>query len=335
MRISGATAGLRGAGVLMGMTAGMLAAVLAALPQQAAASTLEVNDYYVIPDDDHSFNKLAGYVWPEVTELNFLVNVGVDGFAGEEKVELFIAVSDEDGGLVIKDKLKFFLPAGTHDLVFPGFVNTADYFGSRVLTVEFELSLKGAEAYKASLQLNLTGPDPPEVNIVALEVYSYEGGPYATWFRPGEQFIIDALYEIEGNASEAQPVVELFCMMEEDSYILSPESGYSTLDNHRGMLEVEGADGRYRLQAVGFLPFVFAEPYAYEHEFRFILSVDFGRGARTSRTYNGEIYDNHAGEHRYAGELEDRLIELNPPWIWIVQQVPHDYDWEDGRRNRR
>ena len=102
--------------LLLGVVMGLL--ITAGSPAGAADRHVEILDFYVYPDETPRFNKLAGYVWPEVKALNALVEVDVGGYTGEQKIDLFMVVLDEEEEVVSKLKGKHWLPTGGHELLF-------------------------------------------------------------------------------------------------------------------------------------------------------------------------------------------------------------------------
>ena len=288
---------------------------------RAADRRIEITNFYVYPDDIHNFNKLGGYVWPDVTELNALVEVQLAGFRGEQKLNVFLVVYGEDEQVIYKEKAKHYLPVGEHDVVFARFIDTAAFFGERWFEMEVELSMKGVKPVKAHTGFSLEGPDEPDVDILELELYRLDGGRFDTRFRPGGGFIFEAQIEIEDNESEVEPSVTIYCAMEEDSFNIGPEfenqQYYEQWDSRVFFV----GNGRFLVVARGFLPYLFEETWQYEHPFRVYITLDYGHGVETTDYVRATIYDLNYGDHRYAEDAADRLIRLDRASSWTFRRL--------------
>ena len=83
----------------------------------AQQHSIAIDEFYIYPEASPDFNKRdGGFAWPEVERLNALARVSLSGFSGETKVDAFLVIHDDEGGLVGKHKAKHFLTAGTHDI---------------------------------------------------------------------------------------------------------------------------------------------------------------------------------------------------------------------------
>jgi len=297
----------------------LLAGVSSAADRQAA-----ILDFSVYPDQSPSFNKLAGFTWPEVEELNALVRIDLAGFIGEQKVDLFMVVRDDDDEVISKHRGKHWLPAGEHDLLFPEFIRTDSVFGERTLYLEVELALRGAAPVYDELAFDITGPGEPEVDIWDIEIYNPEQKRKNHSFAPGEAFVVEAVIEIENNESTVQPELVLFAMMEEDGYLVDPDLSYQPYKVHWDMREVDFTEGVYEVRAAGVLPMFFAEPYNFSHDWRVYVIVDFGPGAVTSDYRRAELRDFQTGSHRESDELADRLIEIERSYRWETRRLRGD-----------
>lgn len=295
--------------------------VLHAGAAQAADRSIEISDFYVYPDDNHNFNKLGGYTWPDVTELNALVEVKLAGFRSEQKLDVFLVVYDEDEQVLFKKKAKHYLPVGEHDIVFARFIDTAEFFGKRSFEMEVEVSMKGVKPQKAHTGFSLEGPDEPDVDILELELYPLEGGRFDTRFRPGGGFVFEAQIEIEDNESEVVPTITVYCTMEEDSFMIGPDFEYQEYYEQWDSRGGFSGNGLFRLKASGFLPYFFEETWQYEHPFRVYLTVDYGFGVETQDYARATIYDLDSGDHRYAEDVADRLIRLDRANGWIIRRI--------------
>jgi len=303
------------------MAAGL---ALAATVAGAQDRSLAVNDFYVYPDDGVAFNKLGGYRWPDVKELNALVRVELGGFDGEERLDMFLAIQDADdpdGPVIGKSKLKFYLPAGEHDCVFPEIINTGDYFGDRSYKLTVEASLKGVQPVYDEFYFDVTGPDPPEVDILDINIYNPATGADTGYFSPGDEFAVEAVIEIEDNDSDIQPTIVLFAMMEEDAHLIDPELSYQPDTRHWASRPLGDTEGVFEIRANGHLPYFFYDAYAFSHDFRVYAIVDFGPGAVTSDYARSELWDYGAGEQRYSDDIIDRLIELDRGHLWSVRRM--------------
>jgi len=297
---------------------------LAAGAAQAQDRSLEITEFYVYPDNTASFNKLDGYRWPDVQELNALVRVMLGGFSGEERLDLFLAIQDADepdGPVIGKSKLKFYLPAGEHDCVFPEIINTGDYFGERSYKLTVEAALKGVKPLYDEFYFSVTGPDPPAVDILDVDIFNPEVGANTGYYSPGDEFAVEALIEIEDNDSDIQPTIIFFAMMEEDAHLIDPELSYQPYDRHWASRPLGDTEGVFEIRAYGHLPYFFYDSYAFSHDFRVYAIVDFGPGAVTSDYARSELWDYNAGEQRYSEELIDRLIELDRGHLWSVRRM--------------
>jgi len=285
---------------------------------------LEISAFYVYPAESPEFNKIAGFAWPDVKELNALVRVDVGGYSGEELVNLFLVVFDEDDKVLAKLKGKHILPAGEHELLFERFTSTEQFFGDRRFQAKVEASLKGAQPAQAETTFDISGPDPPDVDIYYIDIFNPQGAQHYQQFMPGDEFSVEAEFEIARNESSISPKIILYGAMEEDSYQIDPELDYQPYETQWDTLEGDEHGGIYRLRASGRLPYYFAEPYDYRHPFRIYLIVDFGSGARTLDYKRAELIDYNAGEQRSTDDVANRLIELNRSYTWEVQRVRGD-----------
>lgn len=298
------------------------------LPAAAPAQDrhAEITDFYVYPDESPRFNKLGGFAWPDVEELNALVRVDLGGFRGEEKVDLFMVViddesDDEDELIVSKHKLKFFLPAGEHDLVFPRFIRTDGVFGERTFRLKVELGFKGTAPQYSEIGFDITGPEAPDVEILDVELRNPQESYRTSYFGPGDEFEIEALIEIGSNESSVEPQLIVFAMMEDDAFLIDPELNYQPYSAHWDRLTVPWQEGVFEVRARGHLPYFFAEPYNYFHDWRIYVILDFGPGEVTSDYIDGQLQDGNAGEHRATDELSERLIELDRAGSWEVRRL--------------
>lgn len=290
---------------------------------RAQAFSLEITDLDVYPDNSPNFNKLGGFSWPDVKELNALVRVNLDGFNGEQRVDLFLALQDGDDPdepVISKRKLKFYLPAGQHDCVFPRFISTGDYFGERSFKLTVEASMKGVKPVYDEMSFSLTGPDAPKVDIISVDIINPAPGGSAAYFSPGDEFDVDALIEIEDNESSIPPTIILFAMMEEDVNLIDPELSYQPYDKHWASRPLDDTEGVFEIRAGGHLPYFFNNAYDFSHKFRVYAIVDFGPGEVTSDYARSELWDYNAGEERYSEDVADRLIELDRAHLWSVSR---------------
>jgi len=291
---------------------------------QAQTFSLAITDLDVYPDNSPNFNKLGGFSWPDVKELNALVRVELDGFRGEQRVDIFLAVQDSDDPdepVISKHKLKFYLPAGEHDCVFPQFISTGDYFGERNFMLTVEASMKGVKPVYDELGFSLTGPDAPNVDIISVDISNPAPAGDAGYFSPGDEFEVNALIEVEDNDSYIEPTIILFAMMEEDAHLIDPELNYQPYDAHWSSRPLGDTEGVFEIRARGHLPYFFYDAYNFSHDFRVYVIVDFGPGEVTSDYARSELWDYDAGEERYSDDLVDRLIELNRSHLWSMRRL--------------
>ena len=324
------------------LTIALLGLVLGTNAATAADTTyeLEILDFYVYPTDDDelkNLNKLGGYTWPEVTQLNALIKVRVGGFAGEEKVDLYMVVLDEDEEVVSKHKGKHYLPPGEHSLVFPHFISTTDVFNRRDFELEVEADMKGVKPVYDDLNITLEGPEAPEVDILELDIYDTEDDFGQTYFQPGDQFVFEALFEVEDNDSDVAPEVIIFAMVDEDAFLIDPEMNYQPFDAHWDSRRMDSTEGLFRVRAEGILPLYFSDYHDLTHDWRVYLIVDFGEGATEMDYEASTIFDHDSGEDRYSEELADRLIEIDRGYLWEVKRLRGDRPdtdrfWENERR---
>jgi hypothetical protein len=291
------------------------------LAARAEVPHCTITEFYVYPAESPEFNKLAGFTWPQVNQLNALVRVDVGGYSGEQKVDLFLVVFDENDQIVSKHKGKHFLAAGTHDLLFTDFISTASVFGEHNFMAKVEASLKGCEPVQREHSYSITGPDPPDVEILDISVFSPLRGRADQQFFPGDEFRVEAEVEVSNNASDVAPKLILYGMLEEDSYTVDPTYEYQPYELQWDSLTADGQNGVWRIAANGHLPLYFAQPYDFRHPFRIYMIVDFGGQARTIDYERAELLDYDSGEQRKSDEVTDRLIELDRSYSWEVRQM--------------
>lgn len=308
-------------------------ALLAALAISAAPAlaqgttrTLEVEQFYTYPGEGSDMNKLEGFVWPDVDELNALVHINAGGFSGEEKISFFLVVTDpeRDDEVISKHKSNHYLPAGSHDIVFPGFMRTGDYFGERVFDLRVEADMDGVAPQQARTSFALEGPDPPEVDILDILIYNPEGGREVHSFEPGGQFAVEVTVEIEDNPAGASPTVVLMAVMEDDIYVTDPELDTQAYTEHWDAKKLSYGEGVIRVRAEGFLPLFYAEPFRFHHDFRVYAIVDFGPGATTTDYASAEVIDFDTGDHRRSEEVRPRLVELERAYKWEADRLRGD-----------
>ncbi len=283
----------------------------------ATTRSCAITQFYAYPGGDGDMNKLAGLAWPEVETLHALIKVELAGLRGEEKISVFLAVTDpeNDDAVVAKFKSKHFLPNGTHDIVFPDFLRTGSVFGKRGFDLHVELDLAGVKPVTQTTSFVVTGPDPPEVDIADLLLYNPAGDKNDRHFEPGDEFALEATVEIEGNDGGAQPRLIVLGVLEDDIYETDPGEAQA-YDAHWDSRAVDAGNGVYRLTARGFLPLFFASPYDLRHYFRLYVIVDFGPGFEQEDYVLGEIIDYHSGDSRRSDNIQDRLIELQRGYQW-------------------
>jgi hypothetical protein len=109
--------------------------------------------------------------------------------------------------------------------------------------------------------------------------------------------------------------------MEEDWHLIDPDMSYQPYEMHWDKRELEISEGVCEVRARGRLPYFYAEPYRFAHDWRVYVIVDFGPGAITSDYEWAELWDHNSGSHRASEELADRLIELDRAYRWEVRRL--------------
>jgi hypothetical protein len=297
----------------------LLALALVTLPAAAAGTTRSctITQFYVYPGAGGNMSKQAGLVYPDVDALDALVRVDLAGVPDNTKVSVFLVIfSPEDGNSVVRKlKSQHFLPSGTHDIVFPGFLRTGEVFGEHGYDAKVEVSLDGVKPVQQTTSFVITGPAPPDVDIVDLLLYNPTGGRSDDHFEPGDEFTLEATLDIEDNASGVKPKLVVLAVMEEDMYETDPNEAQSQ-DAHWDSRVVDASNGVYQLSVSGYLPLFFADPWQFRHDFRVYVIVDFGPGYEKRDYALGELQDYHSGDNRRTDRLADRLIELNRSYQW-------------------
>ena len=295
-----------------------------AIPAAAADTTrtCAITQFYAYPGGDADMSKQKGLAWPKVETINALVRVELTGLRFEEKVSVFLVVTDpeDDDEVLVKLKSKHFLPNGEHDIVFPEFMRTSDVFGRRGLDLHVEVSVDGVKPVTKKTSFVITGPEPPEVDILDLLLYNPDGGKTDDHFEPGDQFTFEAIIDIEENDGEAQPKLIVMAVMEEDMYDTDPGRAQSQ-QAHWDSRSVRGDDGVYRLTASGYLPLFFQNSWDFRHPFRLYVIVDFGPSYETEDYALGQLVDYHNGDSRRSDNLTDRLIELDRAYKWTWDRL--------------
>jgi len=287
---------------------------------RAADRNAELLGFYVQPAT-LDYNKLQGFAWPDVKEMDAVVRVRLAGIKREEKVTVFLVLFDEDDEVFKKEKQKVWLPEGEHDIVFPDLISTGSVLGDRDFRAEIEVSMPGSLVLRDELDFSITGPDPPDVSILEMELYNPEENRGYSQFSPGDEFVLNALIEIQDNETEIEPSIVLYAAMEADVFELNPELDYQPYDEPWESRQFQVDEGTYRLTAGGHLPYFFTDPYRGDHEFRIWLIVDFGPGAETEDYLLEELQDYSAGEHRASDDMHDKLIEIAPGYTWELRRV--------------
>ena len=84
-----------------------LALVMASAPARAADRTIAITGLSAFPaQSPGGVNKLAGLRWPEVKSLSLEVKLETAGYEGEQKVDLFLVLLDEQDEVVQKLRQK-------------------------------------------------------------------------------------------------------------------------------------------------------------------------------------------------------------------------------------
>jgi hypothetical protein len=159
------------------------------------------------------------------------------------------------------------------------------------------------------------------VDILEMEIYNADPAARASYLRPGGEFAVEALIEIEDNESNIAPDIIVFAMMEEDAHLIDPELSYQPYERHWASRPLDDGEGVFSLRVFGHLPYFFYEPYTFSHDFRVYLIVDFGPGNVTTDYARSELWDYDSGDHRYSEELLDRLIEIDRSHMWQVRRL--------------
>jgi len=295
---------------------------LPGLPAQAQDRHLAITEFYFYPEESPRFNKLKGYAWPEVKQLNALVRAEIGGFSGEERVNAFLVVRDaeDEDEIVAKEKLKCFLPAGEHDMVFRDMLHTDEYFDEHSFIATVELDMDGVKPVYDETAFVITGPEAPDVEILDMTILP-TAADAGGGFTPGDGFEINALIEIENNKSSLEPTVILFAAMDEDLYLVDPELNYQPYETHWDKHPLGYSEGVFAVKAEGRLPYYFAEPYDFNHDWRVYVIVDFGPGEETMDYVTDSLWDHNNGELRITDDLQYRLIELDRAYEWNVRRM--------------
>jgi len=296
-----------------------------------ADNQLEISEFRLYATGSEEFLGETRFEWPEVEELNALTTISMAGFPREQKVDFYLVVFDNDREddrgkptVYYKDKAKHYLPAGTHDIVFPAIMRTDELMGRRSFTAEIEVSTTGVLPSRAEFSFVVIGPDPPEIDLVDLAIWHPLDDQRNQQFSPGDEFLVSALIEVEENVSNIKPNLVIYAMMEEDQFLVSPELDYQPYEEHWDVRSVELNDGLYEVRATGQLPVCFAEPFDFSHAFRVYVVVDFGPGVTASDYIRETLYDYDTGSHRQSDEMLDRLIHLDRGYQWEIRRVRGD-----------
>lgn len=294
---------------------------------RADAPSIEITDFYFYPAAQQKAVAQSDFNWPEDGEINAVLEFETAGYARSAKVELFLVIfdaerDDEDHERVFaKTKGKYNLKAGPQRIVFDRVLDVKSVFGERHFTAKVEAALKGAATAREETEISIYGPDPPDVDILDLELYSSAGGRGDERFAPGAAFTFEATIEIGANESKVAPQVLIYAAMEEDSYLIDPELEYQPYSEHWDVTVTPQYDGEFRLRARGSLPSYFAEPYEVHHPFRVYLYVNFGSGYKTSDYARGEVYDPRPGDNRSNDDLAARTILLSRGYTWDIKRI--------------
>ncbi|MCC7477160.1 hypothetical protein IT575_01770 [bacterium] len=316
----------------------VLAAILllGCLPVPAAAAessrSLEILDFYLYPDDRTEKRKTE-FGYPDVREISAVVQVKAEGYKAEENLTVFLVIFDEDDKTVQKHKVRFKLPAGTHDLVLNDIMATSDSLAERRLSCKVEVTLKGSLPAKDELDFSVSGPELPRVEIRDMLLYNPALGRNSSTFDPGDSFILELEVEISDNPARMAPTLVLYAVSEEDAYDTDPHETYQPFNENWDRLKLSsakdgGVEGLYRLTAEGRMPRFYAQPYDSAHEIRIYAIVDWGlpepgrfSGQETEDYASGEVFDYYPGESRASQDLRDRLVELRRAYTWQLSRV--------------
>lgn len=288
---------------------------------RADAPAVEITDFSFFAAADKSAQARSDYSWPDDTAISAAVELETSGYSKSSKVELFLVVFDEKDQVFAKTKGRYDLKAGPQRIVFDSVLNTRGIFGERSFRAKVEASMKGAATAREETELTLNGPDPPDVDIVDLELYNGAAGRDNTTFYPGSQFALEATIDVGKNESQVEPQVMVYAAMEEDAYLIDPELEYQPLYDHWDITKLPACDGEFRLRARGSLPNYFAEPYEVHHPFRVYVYVNFGGGIKTSDYARAELTDPRPGDNRVSNELSDRSILLQRAYTWEFKRL--------------
>ncbi|MBN2083366.1 hypothetical protein JW859_14310 [bacterium] len=295
---------------------------LPGLPAQAQDRHLAITEFYFYPAEAPRFNKLKGYAWPEVKQLNALVRAELSGFDGEERVNVFLVIRDaeDEDDVIKKEKLKFFLPAGEHDMVFADVLHTDEFFDEHAFIATVEVDMGGVKPVYDEITFDITGPEAPDVEILDMTIVPTAADPGAG-YSPGDGFEVNALIEIQDNKSALEPTIILFAAMDEDLYLVDPDLNYQPYETHWDMYPLGYTEGVFAVRAKGRLPYYFADAYAFNHDWRVYVIVDFGPGEETMDYVADSLWDHNNGEQRISDDLQYRLIELDRAYEWDVRRM--------------
>jgi hypothetical protein len=263
----------------------------------------------------------GGYVWPDDAAIDAVAVVETSGYEGELKLDLYVVVFDEKDQVFAKVRSKYSLKAGTHTLSFPAILDAAKVFGSRDFTATVEAGLKGGGSDSAKVEISISGPDPPEVEIVDIHIYNPARGKDSQDFVPGDTFVVEAVYDIRDNPGDVCPEVMLYAAMEEDSFQIDPELEYQPYTEQWDILKPGQAAGEFLLRAAGRMPRYFAEPWEHRHAMRVYVCVNFASGGKMLDYARCEVFDAYPGEARRNEDLSQRLVEMDRAYKWEVRRV--------------
>lgn len=316
---------------LAGLRAGELGCLSLALPllpllaltllcSAAQKPGLELSDFYFSPAGQ-SGTRQTDYAYPADGAIDGVAILQADGFSGELKLDLYLVVFDSDEQVVAKQRLKESVKAGSYTFVFPAILDARQSFGERSLSGKLQAALKGGGTDSAECSLSLSGPDPPEVDFLDLQLYNPAYGKDSTDFGPGDIFVFEALFDIRNNPGQVAPRVMVYAMTEEDSFQVDPELEYQPYDLQWDVLQCGQAAGEFRLRAAGRMPRFYAEPWEHRHPVRVYILVNFpGAKARSDYT-RAEVFDAYPGENRRSDDLQQRLVELDRAYKWELRRV--------------
>jgi len=293
---------------------------LLAVPAQAADSSISLTSFYAYDVGTGKQSGRTNFTWPEQAAIGALVRFETSGYEKRKTAEVFYSLTDRRGETLEKHTAELSVHAGEHEYVLPLRIELERLFGADRYKLHVEAKLAGANRVSDEVELVLTGPPLPTVNVADLRLVDPDSGEVLDKLAPRQQFRILGTIAVQGNTTKRLPLLTVWGLMNKDELLVEHWTAPPFCDTYWDRYQLELPNGKWRFAIDGRMPEHFVQNAVESQPFEFTFTTAFTSGAYLVETLAGTVLASGTGT-QVSSDLDDRLIELERNWHWEVERM--------------